>query len=407
MRSRLAALVTSITLLATSSASAATCEPGRWLLPSDGGSPNFEAMLASIEPGAILLLGETHDNVHHHRWQASLLSGLLARDVPVALGLEAFPRRVQPVLDRWSAGGLSELEFRREVEWDRIWGFEWRLYAPLLELAALHRLSLVALNVERSLVSKVGEVGWAALPAEEREGLGDPAPPQDAYREVLADVLEEHLPEDEEKGGDEAVDEAAFDERLDRFVDAQLTWDRAMAEALASAAGDEHVTIGIAGSGHLRHGHGIAHQLRDLGREHVVTWLPLDAADPCPEVDPKLADAVAWLPPPDIHAAGSSPPRLGVLMESSERGLVVTGVLDGSVAGAAGITTGDILLSAAGLQLAETSDLSAIIRRQAPGTWLPLVVERDGVLLPVVAEFPPPEVPKREPSAEEGKLHGG
>ena len=29
-----------------------------------------------------------------------------------------------------------------------------------------------------------------------------------------------------------------------------------------------------------------------------------------------------------------------------------------------------------------------IIERQAPGTWLPLVVERDGVRMDVTAKFP-------------------
>jgi uncharacterized iron-regulated protein len=41
----------------------------------------------------------------------------------MVLGFEMFPRRVQPVLDRWSKGELSESDFLREVDWAQIWGF--------------------------------------------------------------------------------------------------------------------------------------------------------------------------------------------------------------------------------------------------------------------------------------------
>ena len=69
----------------------------------------------------MVLLGETHDNAAHHRWQLHTIAGLHALRPDLALGFEMFPRRIQPVLERWTNGALSEAAFLAEVEWERVW----------------------------------------------------------------------------------------------------------------------------------------------------------------------------------------------------------------------------------------------------------------------------------------------
>ena len=56
-------------------------------------------------------------------------------------------------------------------------------------------------------------------------------------------------------------------DKFKRFVAAQLTWDRTMAEAVAEARRKRpaSLVVGILGQGHVRFGHGVAHQLADLG----------------------------------------------------------------------------------------------------------------------------------------------
>jgi hypothetical protein len=49
----------------------------------------------------VLLLGEQHDDADHHQWQLQVLAGLHALRPEMIIGFEMFPRRVQPVLDRW------------------------------------------------------------------------------------------------------------------------------------------------------------------------------------------------------------------------------------------------------------------------------------------------------------------
>lgn len=359
---------------------AKACRPGDWVLPQTGAPIGHAALIQSVAPGDILLLGEYHDNARHHRWQASVISGLVAQGHRLTIGMEAFPRRLQPVLDRWVAGELAEDAFRQASEWDEVWGFDWQLYLPILELARLHRLPLVALNVERSLVRQVGKEGWAAISEDAREGLSDPAEPPQAYVDMLREVMSGHHGSADEDSDKPAVDEAKFA----RFVQAQITWDRAMAEALAVNRHPAAVTVGIAGSGHLRHGHGIAHQLAELGYAST-TWLPLTPED-CKDIETSLADAIFVI---DDAPAPPDRPRLGVGLETQDKAVVISSVGEGSLAEAAGLMVGDIVKSAGGVAIANRFDLISQIGGAAPGHWLPMVVERDGVDLPIIAKFPP------------------
>ena len=63
-----------------------------------------------------MLLGEYHDRPDDHRWQLQTVAALAAEHPAVVLGFEMFPRRAQPVLDRWVAGELDERALLRETD---------------------------------------------------------------------------------------------------------------------------------------------------------------------------------------------------------------------------------------------------------------------------------------------------
>jgi hypothetical protein len=46
------------------------------------------------------------------------------------------------------------------------------------------------------------------------------------------------------------------------------------------------------------------------------------------------------------------------------------------------------VVRAAGLQTRNSDDLVEVVGRQAPGTWLPLSIKRDGQEIDVIAKFP-------------------
>jgi len=88
---------------------------------------------------------------------------------------------------------------------------------------------------------------------------------------------------------------------FERFVDAQLLWDRAMAAGIARQTASGPV-VGIMGSGHIRHGHGVPHQLRDLAVNSIYSLIPLAADEACEPLSAGMADVVVAPlsgPPPE------------------------------------------------------------------------------------------------------------
>ena len=379
-RSLLAALIlTTSAACSGAPGQSRTCgEPGQWLSAAKTGvvAENPVALVERMAAQQVVLLGEAHDSAEDHRWQLHVLARLHARQPDMAIGFEMFPRRVQPVLDQWVAGSLSEQDFLRRAEWDKVWGFDARDYLPLFHFARMNRIPMLALNVERSLAEAVGKQGWDGVPESRKEGVSRPAAPSPGYLKTLRSVFDHHPVK--QRG----------EETFPRFVEAQTVWDRAMAQPIAdhSKTHPGALVVGILGAGHVRHGHGVAHQLKDLGVTRVGSLLTWNHADDCAGIVRGLADAVHVVREPAVN-----PPRLGVAMESlasgSGSGIRISGITAGSVAEQAGLKSGDVILEMAG-RPARIDTLRALVQRQPAGTWLPLKIRRGSEELDLVARFP-------------------
>ncbi len=55
----------------------------------------------------------------------------------------------------------------------------------------------------------------------------------------------------------------------------------------------------------------------------------------------------------------------------------------------AGLKAGDVVQEIASRPVKESGDVTSAVARQAPGTWLPLKVARNGGQIDLVAKFPP------------------
>ena len=355
--------------------------PGQWMLPAAnaGTAVDFDSVLRRIGERRVVLLGEHHDSADHHRWQLHTAGALMARSRSLVLALEMFPRSAQPALDRWVAGELGEREFLRASGWSRVWRFDPQLYMPLFHFARLHRIPMVALNVDPELTHAVAQRGFDGVAELAEAGISRPAPAQPAYRRYLRDSFGAHGAQ-----GDGAAVEQAFE----RFVESQLTWDRAMAQGIAEAL-ERHPgarVVGILGSGHVFNGWGVEHQLTSLGVPDVASLLPSDVAAECATLAPGYATAVFGM-----SANGDEPverPRLGVWLEPVDRFVSVQRVIDGSVAAEAGLEQGDLLLEVGGLPCQDVEDVIERVQAQAPGSWLPMRVRRAGRVIDLVARFP-------------------
>jgi len=370
---------------------AADCAPrGAWSAPGPNGLRPLtaQALYGDLARRSVVLLGERHDSAEHHRWQLQVIAALHATRPDMVIGLEMFPRRVQPALDRWVAGELNEMEFLQASDWREVWQMDPQLYLPIFHFARMNRIPMVALNVERKLTRAVREKGFEAVPEALREGITHPAAPSEKYVAFLRQIFAEHERSvaAHDAAGRASSDDAAFQ----HFVESQLVWDRAMAQGIAAALARKPtpLVVAIMGGAHIVNRYGVPHQLDALGVSDVAVLVPFDSGGDCEQLVAGYADAVFGLSAPQLPAAPRRQ-RLGVWLEPDAGGVRISRVEEGSVAETAGMRAGDVVVEVAGLPAKENGDLVAAVQRHAPGTWLPLKVKRGTDTIELVAKFPP------------------
>lgn len=141
------------------------------------------------------------------------------------------------------------------------------------------------------------------------------------------------------------------------------------------------------GRGHTVPG-AVPHQLRALGIESAAVLLPWDRLPGCTPPEQGQAQAVFGVTRSDEAATGRRP-RLGVILApGTGPGARIESVEAGSVAAAAGLRAGDVLIGLGGRDVRRNADVLSAMGRQVFGTWLPMRVRRDGAELDLVAKFP-------------------
>jgi len=203
--------------------------------------------------------------------------------------------------------------------------------------------------------------------------------------DVLFETYKQHAREGRREG-QASRDDADFK----NFIASQTTWDRAMAEALARALrvgerGERPLVVGIIGSGHLRYGHGVPHQLRDLGVASVATLLPIEAHADCAGAKTGMADALFTIA--NTPREPTPRPRLGVRLQQSKDEIILVEVVPGSLAEASGLQRGDRILKIAGKAVSEVGAVITAVRAQPAGTWLPMQVRRGDDRLDIIVRF--------------------
>lgn len=111
----------------------------------------------------ILLLGETHSNVDHHRGQAKLLARWQRQQADTAIVFEmlTLDRWQQP--ERWSdRSALSKSLQQHAKEWD------WPIYTPITDLAVIKQLPILAANLSHQQLRLYARDERCSL---QREGL--------------------------------------------------------------------------------------------------------------------------------------------------------------------------------------------------------------------------------------------
>jgi uncharacterized iron-regulated protein len=287
-------------LLGAAPVLAQSAEPRVW--DSRGGRwVQWGRMADSLARYDVVLVGEQHDDPATHRAEARLLDALAARRARVMVSLEMFERDVQPLLDDYGVGRMTEADFLAR---SRPWPNYASDYRPLVEAARARRWPVVAANIPRPLASATARGGWAALDtlpfAQRRLYAAERrcAPEGEYFRRFGAAM-------GGMQGHGAGTDSAAAAATLARFYGAQCIKDETMAESIALARDVWRgwMVVHYTGAFHTDYRLGTAERLaRRLpdARIAVVSIVPVP--------DPAQADAAGFADRGDYVVFVPAPP---------------------------------------------------------------------------------------------------
>lgn len=239
--------------------------------------------------------------------------------------MEMFQRPFQQYLDQYISGEISEKTLLKKTEYFTRWGFDYNLYRDILQFAHARKIPVIALNIRGEIIDKVSKEGIDSLPEEMYAEI-----PEDldmtnrAYKQSMREVFSAH-------SNSQEMD-------FENFFQSQILWDETMAHAVAAAM--EHYPnrqiVVLAGNGHLQYSWGIPDRVKRLTNERGSVILN-GVED---TINRALADFVLF---PEYSAAPETP-KLQVLVEAQDKGVVVKEVMEGGAAEKAGIKKGDLII---------------------------------------------------------------
>ena len=324
---------------------------------------DLAAVIPQLAENRVIFVGEEHTDYAHHLNQLAIIRGLHERRPDIAIGMECFQQPFQEYLDEYAAGKLTEKGLLEKTQYFKRWGYDFRLYEPILKYARDNAIPLVALNVPSEIVQKVARSGLASLTEKERAEV-----PQEldrsssAYRLFLQSVFKDHP--------------HAKDATFETFYEAQLLWDEGMA-ARAARYLDDHpnrALVILAGMDHVQYGFGIPDR---LGRRIQVSRAIVLNGFQGP-FEPNMADFVLLAKSETLPPAG----RLGVVVDLDRQGLRITAFATESAAQAAGLQRGDQMVSLDNEQMKDMADVELVMWDKQPGNRLKVEVKRRFWFLP-------------------------
>lgn len=322
---------------------------------------DIEHLIPQLMQRRVVFVGETHDNFAHHRVQLELIRSLHRAGADLAIGMEMFQQPFQSYLDDFIGGKITEAEMLRGTEWYQRWVYDYRHYRPILQFALEQGIPLIALNVPRELTGAISEKGLDGLEPEQRERL--PADFDFSDREYsarLRTVFDQHA------GGS--------GRSFEHFEQVQLAWDEGMAQQAAGYLADnpQKQLVVLAGSGHLMHGSGIPNRVKR--RQSVNVAIVLPGGDL--KLEPGIADYVLFAKPETLPPG----PLIGIYMEESKEGVLVSRLVEDGPAEKAGIKPDDIILGLNGTEINSIVDLRIELLDKKPGEQVAVKVLRRGLL---------------------------
>jgi uncharacterized iron-regulated protein len=325
----------------------------------------FEQMIDRLADKRVVFVGERHDRFDHHQNQLAVIRALHERNPNLAIGMEFFQRPFQPYLDQYVRDEIDQREMLRLTEYYLRWKYDFRLYAPILEYARENDIPVVALNLPPEITGPVGSGDFDSLTIEQLEEL-----PQDMDREVpgyterLETIFNYHPV-------------AAHGSEVDRFLEVQLLWDEGMADRVATYLKDHPRTqmVVLAGSGHVAYGTGIPTRVARRLQGPMAIVVNDDGIG----LSRNVADYVLLSEEASLPKAG----MLGVMINTTDEGVVIRSFAEDSAAREAGLAKGDRIMRIAGHLIEDYEDVKLAMWDKAVGQDVAVAYQREEDVEPV------------------------
>jgi uncharacterized iron-regulated protein len=312
-------------------------------------------VIKGVEDRKIIYVGEIHDVFAHHAVQLDIITGIYRKHPQMAIGMEMFQRPFQETLDDFIEGRIGQMAFLKQSEYFKRWGFDYSLYKPILDFAREEKIPVIALNLQKELITKVSHNGIDALSDEEKKEIPEELDFSDnEYRGRLKEIFSMHTDADKKD--------------FNNFYQSQILWDETMSlsiDAFLKGNPDKKIVV-LAGQGHLRYGSGIPKRtFRRNGHDYGVVLID-------DEVHKDIADYVVFPKPVE----GITTPKLMVFLNITDDRIAIAGFPDKSVSEEAGIQAEDIILSLDDVEVKTIEDIKIFLMNKKKGNVVKVKVLR-------------------------------
>jgi uncharacterized iron-regulated protein len=319
---------------------------------------SMPGLTEEIKGRRVVFVGETHSSVEDHMLQMHVLETMYSQGWPLAIGVEWFQQPFQAALDQYIAGDIDERQLLRDTEYYRRWGFDYRLYRPVMRFARKHGIPVRALNIEREITDSIMRNGLEGLSDDAREKL----PQQYDFAESAYTRMLQHM------FGDSQETVHGASPGFQRFLEVQLTWDEVMAESVAKYLAENRQSrlLVLAGRGHVHPGAIPARLQRRTGISGL-SMLNFNPTTPFNHADYLVLGLKEELPP-----VGS----LGIAVTDRGGMVYVTEPVGESRAVLSGLEKGDRILAINDTVIESLSDMKYELIDRMPGEEVMLLLLR-------------------------------
>ncbi len=341
---------------------------------------DFNTIVRELSHNDVIYIGESHTSASDHRLQLRILEALNSHIPDLAIGMEMFPESSQQALDEYilNDSEMTEKEFLKASGYYTVWKYDFRYFQEIFKFARTHKVPVIALNLDRTIVSSVYSTGSTDNLSQE---IRDNLPQQrnldmEGYTSRLQAMHSMH--EEGNHGSGKASG----------FIQAQALWDETMAENIAMYlfAHPGKKMVVLAGAQHTRKDSGIPPRVAsriDVQQASVLNILNGSS----PTHLHKVADYFFLAEPFELEEL----PKMGiVLQEHLEKEKEYVEIIEFSPyskAVEAGLKIGDVLLTVGGYPIKSMEDIRISMFDTQPGENIIVTVERAEKDIAKILEF--------------------